>query len=85
MLDFSSSWLQTALAGGLFEAVNKQLKSKAVTVKTRRLVDAIIIASANEEDGDARWVKHNGKPAVYGFKAHVGVDGINPPYLTRQR
>ena len=23
---------------------------------------------------DARWVKHKGKPAVHGFKAHVGAD-----------
>ena len=58
----------------LFETVTVQLKAKAITVKTGTLVDATIIASASEEDGDARWVKHKGKPAVHGFKAHVGAD-----------
>ena len=58
----------------LFEAVTMQLKSKAVTVKTGTLVDATIIVSATEGDDDARWVKHKGKRAVHGFKAHVGAD-----------
>lgn len=58
----------------LFEAVTMQLKSKAVAVKTGTLVDATIIASASEEDDDTRWVKHKGKRAVHGFKAHVGAD-----------
>lgn len=58
----------------LFEAVTVQLKSKAVTVKTGTLVDATIIASASEDDTDARWVKHKGKRALHGFKAHVGAD-----------
>ena len=58
----------------LFESVTMQLKSKAVTVKTGTLVDATIIASASKGDDDARWVKHKGKRAVYGFKAHVGAD-----------
>ena len=58
----------------LFEVVTMQLKAKAVTVKTGTLVDATIIASASEGDDDARWVKHKGKRAVHGFKAHVGAD-----------
>ena len=58
----------------LFMAVTAQLKSKAVTVKTGTLVNATIIASASEDDDDARWGKHKGKPAVHGFKAHVGAD-----------
>ena len=58
----------------LFETVTMQLKSKAVTVKTGTLVDATIIASASEDDDDARWVEHKGKRAVHGFKAHVGAD-----------
>jgi IS5 family transposase len=58
----------------LFERVTAQLRAKAITVKTGTLVDATIIASASEEDGDARWVKHKGKPAIHGFKAHVGAD-----------
>jgi IS5 family transposase len=44
----------------LFDTVTTQLKSKAVTVKTGTLVDATIIASASEDDDDARWVKHKG-------------------------
>ena len=58
----------------LFEAVTTQLKAKAMQVKTGTLVDATIIASASKGDGEARWVKHKGKPAVHGFKAHVGAD-----------
>ena len=49
-------------------------QARAIRVKTGTLVDATIIASASEDDGEARWVKHKGKPAVHGFKAHVGAD-----------
>ena len=58
----------------LFHEITGQLKAKAIKVKTGTLVDATIIASASEDDGDAHWVKHKGKPAVHGFKAHVGAD-----------
>ena len=58
----------------LFDAVTVQLKAKAVTVKVGTLVDATIIASASEDDAEGRWVKHKGKAAVHGFKAHVGAD-----------
>jgi IS5 family transposase len=58
----------------LFDAVTAQLKAKAVTVKAGTLVDAMIIASASEDDDEGRWVKHKGKAAVHGFKAHVGAD-----------
>jgi len=58
----------------LFHEVTGQLKAKAIKIKTGTLVDATIIASASEEDDDAHWVKHKGKPAVHGFKAHVGAD-----------
>jgi len=37
-------------------------------------VDATIIASSSENDSEGHWVKHKGKPAVHGFKAHVGAD-----------
>ena len=50
------------------------LKAKAIQVKTGTLVDATIIASASEDDEEGHWVKHKGKPAVHGFKAHVGAD-----------
>lgn len=58
----------------LFDAVTTQLKAKAIKVKAGTLVDATIIASASEDDDDGRWVKHKGKSAVHGFKAHVGAD-----------
>jgi IS5 family transposase len=58
----------------VFEEITGQLKARAVRVKTGTLVDTTIIASASETDDDARWVKHKGKPAVHGFKAHVGAD-----------
>ncbi|HEX5957357.1 MAG TPA: IS5 family transposase [Hyphomicrobiaceae bacterium] len=58
----------------LFEAITAQLKARAIRVKRGTLIDATIIASASEEDGEAHWVKHKGKPAVHGFKAHVGAD-----------
>jgi len=58
----------------LFDAVTAQLKAKAIKVKTGTIVDATIIASASEGDGDGRWVKHRGKPAVHDFKAHVAAD-----------
>ncbi|ABE64768.1 hypothetical protein Nham_4124 (plasmid) [Nitrobacter hamburgensis X14] len=38
------------------------------------LGDATIIASASEDDGEAHWVNHKGKPAVHGFKARVGAN-----------
>ena len=62
------------LDGGLFEAITAQLKAKAITVKTGTLVDTTIIASANKDDGEGRWVKHKRRPAIHGFKAHVGAD-----------
>ena len=57
-----------------FETVTAELKARSITVKTGTLVDATIIASASETDGDGRWVKHKGRAAVHGFKAHVGAD-----------
>jgi transposase, IS5 family len=57
-----------------FERVTADLKARAITVKTGTLVDATIIASASETDEDGRWVKHKGRAAVHGFKAHVGAD-----------
>lgn len=58
----------------LFDEITGQLKTKAIRVKTGTLVDATIISSASEADGEAHWVKHKGKPARHGFKAHVGAD-----------
>jgi IS5 family transposase len=58
----------------LFEMITAELKARAIKVKTGTLVDATIIASASETDGDGHWVKHKGRAAVHGFKAHVGAD-----------
>lgn len=58
----------------LFETVTAELKAKAVRVKMGTLVGATIIASASEVDDNGRWVKHKGRAAVHGFKAHVGAD-----------
>lgn len=71
---FRKALVTHGLDRSLFEAITGQLKAKAIRVKTGTLVDATIIASASADDGDARWVKHKGKPAVHGFKAHVGAD-----------
>ena len=54
--------------------ITAELKARAIKVKTGTLVDATIIASASETDGDGRWVKHKSRAAVHGFKAHVGAD-----------
>jgi IS5 family transposase len=48
-----------------------------MTVKAGTMVDATVIASASEDDDDGRWVKHKDKPAVHGFKAHVGADATS--------
>jgi IS5 family transposase len=58
----------------LFDTVTAQLRAKAVRVKTGTLVDATIIRSASEQDDEGHWVKHKGRVAVHGFKAHVGAD-----------
>jgi IS5 family transposase len=58
----------------LFDAITRQLKSKAIQVKIGTLVDATIIASASEDDNEGHWVKHKCRPAVHGFKAHIGAD-----------
>lgn len=71
---FRKALVTAGLDRALFEAITCQLKVKAVGVKTGTIVDATIIASASEGDDEARWVKHKSKPAVHGFKAHVGAD-----------
>jgi IS5 family transposase len=63
-----------SLDRALFDTITAQLTMKAITVKAGTIVDATIIASASEEDGDGRWVKHRGKRATHGFKAHVACD-----------
>ena len=57
-----SSWPKA-----LFDAVTRQLKAKAVTVKTGTLIDATVIASASHQDGEADWAAHRTRKAVHGF------------------
>lgn len=71
---FRKALVTQALDKALFDEITAQLKAKAIRVKTGTLVEATVIASASEEDGEARWVKHRGRAAVHGFKAHVGAD-----------
>jgi len=71
---FRKALVTQALDKALFDEIATQLKANAIRVKSGTLVDATIIASASEEDGEARWVKHKGRSAVHGFKAHVGAD-----------
>ena len=71
---FRRSLVKAELDRVLFETITAQLKARSVTVKTGTIVDATIIASASVQDGEGRWVKHKNKPAVHGFKAHVGAD-----------
>jgi IS5 family transposase len=71
---FRKALVSIKLDRALFEVVTLQLKARGVRVKTGTIVDATIIPSASEGDNDARWVKHKGKPAIHGFKAHVGAD-----------
>lgn len=71
---FRKALIAHGLDRSLFHEITGQLKAQAIKIKTGTLVDATIIASASEEDGDAHWVKHKDKLAVHGFKAHVGAD-----------
>jgi IS5 family transposase len=71
---FRRALIARGLDRTLFETVTAELKAKSIAVKTGTLVDATIIASASEADRDGRWVKHKSRPAVHGFKAHVGAD-----------
>lgn len=71
---FRRALIRHGLDRTLFDTVTVELKTRSITVKTGSLVDATIITSASETDGDGRWVNHKGRTAVHGFKAHVGAD-----------
>ena len=58
----------------LFDLVNRQLRARSVTVKTGTLVDATVIASASQGDGEAGWSGHRARKAVHSYKAHVAAD-----------
>lgn len=71
---FRRALVVQGLDKGLFDAVTRQLKAQAVTVKTGTLVDATLIASASRADDEAAWSGHKRRKAIHGFKAHVGAD-----------
>ena len=71
---FRKELVARGLDKALFDIVTRQLKAKAVTVKTGTLIDATVIASASHLDGEAGWAAHRTRKAVHGFKAHVGAD-----------
>jgi IS5 family transposase len=71
---FRRTLARLGLGEKLFEAITEQLRRQQVSVKQGTLVDATIIASASKDDEDARWIKHKGRKAVHGYKAHVACD-----------
>jgi transposase, IS5 family len=71
---FRKQLLACGLDKELFNEVTRQLKAKAVKVKTGTLVDATVIASASRQDSEAAWSGHRSRKAIHGFKAHVGAD-----------
>jgi hypothetical protein len=71
---FRRELVRRGLDRALFEEVPRQLKAKAVTVKTGTQIDATLIASASHADGEAAWAGHQRRRAIHGFKAHVGAD-----------
>lgn len=58
----------------LFDRVNQELRARAVSVKTGTLVDATVIASVSEQDGEAGWSGHRARKAIHSCKAHVAAD-----------
>jgi transposase, IS5 family len=71
---FRSELVRHGLDETLFEAITAQLKAKAVRVKTGTIIDASVVASASERDGEAAWSGHRSRKAIHGYKAHVGAD-----------
>lgn len=71
---FRRALLAHGLGTALFEAITAQLEAKAVRVKTGTIVDATVVPSASEGDGEAAWSGHRSRKAVHGYKAHVGAD-----------
>jgi transposase, IS5 family len=71
---FRRELVTRGLDRALFDAVTDQLRAKAVTVKTGTLIDATVIGSASEGDGEAGWSGHRSRKAIHGYKAHVAAD-----------
>lgn len=58
----------------LVDLVNQQLRARSVAVKTGTLVDATVIASASQGDGEAGWSGHRTRKALHSHKAQVAAD-----------
>lgn len=71
---FRQALVARGLDQALFDCVTRQLRARAMTVKTGTLIDATVIASASEEDGEAGWSGHRSRKAVHSYKAHVAAD-----------
>ena len=71
---FRRELLRHGLDQVLFEEITAQLKARAIRVKTGTLVDATVVGSASEGDGEARWSGHRSRKSIHGYKAHVGAD-----------
>ena len=71
---FRRELVRHGLGAALFAEITDQLKAQAVTIKTGTLVDATVVGSASEGDGEARWSGHRSRKAIHGYKAHVGAD-----------
>jgi IS5 family transposase len=71
---FRRELVRHGLNEALFAEITEQLKARAATIKTGTLVDATVVGSASEGDGEARWSGHRSRKAIHGYKAHVGAD-----------
>ena len=58
----------------LAEALDDRASFRRFCGFSRNEVTPERTASASEADDEGRWVKHKGRAAVHGFKAHVGAD-----------
>ena len=71
---FRKALVERGLGECLFDIITGQLGSQHISVRQGTLIDATIIASASRQDEEARFIKHKGKKAVHGYKAHVASD-----------
>ncbi len=81
---FRNALIEAGLLERLFAELDRQLDAAGLVLKRGTMLDATLIetgASARPDgdakatDPEARFAKRSGKPgAVFGYKAHVGVD-----------
>lgn len=88
LVRFRARLREAGLDTGLFDLVNAQLAERGLMVRTTTVVDATLIsaatalptreqtAAAQTRDPDASYTAKRGR-AIYGYKAHIGVDGAD--------